>query len=379
MDVPEAGLPVKYLGVLSISTKLRYSDCLALKDRMLKRVLSWSNKLLSYGGRSQLISSVLFSIQVYWSSIFIIPHKMMMEIEGILNAFLWNGVELKTAGVKVSWNAVCVPKSEGGLGFKRLNEWNIASMLRHLWALCKKEDILWVKWVHSNVIKNQFIWHMRLPSDSSWTLRKIFSLRLQGQRFIKSVIGNGQTTFLWLDNWHTLGPLFQKFGNRVVFNLGRSLCAKVSSIIVNGRWRWPRGRNATINEIIAATDGDLLPQVAQEDRVVWTLNPTGNYSAKSAWLALRSSSPVVDWHALVWHKRYVPRWSFILWVAILRRLSIKDRLFSWGITTDCNCVLCHGGIESHDHLFFGCSFSTLVWNEVKACCGYWGWFWDSRV
>lgn len=38
---------------------------------------------------------------------------------------------------------------------------------------------------------------------------------------------------LWLDNWHTLGPLFQRFGNRVVFNLGRSLRARVCSIIVS--------------------------------------------------------------------------------------------------------------------------------------------------
>lgn len=65
LDIPEPALSVKYLGVPLISTKLRYSDCLVLKDRMLKRVQSWSIKLLSYGGRSQLISSVLFSIQVY--------------------------------------------------------------------------------------------------------------------------------------------------------------------------------------------------------------------------------------------------------------------------------------------------------------------------
>lgn len=44
----------------------------------------------------------------------------MKEIEGILSAFLWNGVELKSYGVKVSWSSMCVPKNEGGLGFKGL-------------------------------------------------------------------------------------------------------------------------------------------------------------------------------------------------------------------------------------------------------------------
>lgn len=63
LDIPEAKLPVKYLGVPLISSKLRHSDCVVLKDRMLTRIQSGSNKQLSFGGRAQLISSVLFSIQ----------------------------------------------------------------------------------------------------------------------------------------------------------------------------------------------------------------------------------------------------------------------------------------------------------------------------
>lgn len=165
---------------------------------MLRRTQLWSNKLLSFGGRAQLISSVLFSIQVYWSSIFILPQQIIEDIEGMLSAFLWKGLE-----IEILW-------CQGGLSFKRMKEWNRASMLGHLCAVCKKEDILWVKWIHSNVIKNHCIWTIKLPADSSWTLRKIFGLRREGQKFILSRIGNGSNTYLWLDKWHTLGPLFQK-------------------------------------------------------------------------------------------------------------------------------------------------------------------------
>lgn len=117
------------------------------------------------------------------------------------------------------------------------------------------------------MIKSQCIWNMPLPADSSWTLRKIFGLRSLGQNFIKAVVGNGKDTFLWLDDWHTLGPLFQKFGSRVMFNLGRSLGAKLDSIIDNGRWRWPRSRNATIIEIVDSTTRDLIPMMDREDHV----------------------------------------------------------------------------------------------------------------
>ena len=59
-------LPVKYLGVPLISSRLRYDDCVVLKERILRRVTSWHAKVLSYaGGRVQLIISVLASIQSY--------------------------------------------------------------------------------------------------------------------------------------------------------------------------------------------------------------------------------------------------------------------------------------------------------------------------
>lgn len=111
------------------------------------------------------------------------------------------------------------------------------------------------------------------------------------------------------------------------------------------------------SEIVDGTARDLVPKMDREDQVVWTLNSNGKYCAKSAWLAIRTTNSEVVWCPLVWFNKHVPRWSFILWVALLGRLSTKDRLQSWGIAMDSNCVLCHGGVEDHNHLFFYCSFS----------------------
>lgn len=237
LPISEAKLPVKYLGVPLISTRLRAADCVVLKEKILHRIHGWSEKELSYGGRAQLIPSVLFSVQVYWSSIFIIPSKVVKEIESTLMAFLWSGFDLNHKAAKVSWPQVCCPKDEGGLGFRRIKEWNKATMLTHLWALSMKADTLWVKWVHTCIIKGQSLWSIDTPNDASWTVGKLFSIRELGQPLIQYRIGNGQGqgqgpgTFLWHDNWHPLGPLYNRFGNDIVFDLGRSLQAKVSSII----------------------------------------------------------------------------------------------------------------------------------------------------
>ena len=115
-------------------------------------------------------------------------------------SFLWSGAALKRFGAKVQWFMVCAPRNEGGLGFKLLKLWNKATMLRHLWTLNQKADSLWVKWVHTYVIKNKYLWHMAPPQDTFWTLRKLFQIRDMGHSLVKHMVVDGTGTFLWIDN-----------------------------------------------------------------------------------------------------------------------------------------------------------------------------------
>lgn len=97
----------------------------------------------------------------------------------------------------------------------------------------------------------------------------VMQLRSLGQPLIKYIIGNGLHTFSWLDNWHPLGPLYDKFGESVVYDLGRSLSSKVSTIIQNEDWKWPRQRNRITQSIMAHTPSDFKPDCGKEDSVVW--------------------------------------------------------------------------------------------------------------
>ena len=74
-------LPVKYLGVPLISSRLSHSDCQPLLDKIMARIKSWTSRSLSFAGRRQLISSFLYSIQTYWCSMFIIPKFTCYKIE----------------------------------------------------------------------------------------------------------------------------------------------------------------------------------------------------------------------------------------------------------------------------------------------------------
>jgi hypothetical protein len=97
----EGHLPVRYLGGSVLFGTLRYQDCKPLLDKIVGRIPSWTSKMLSFAGRLQLIQSVLFSIQVYWSNVFIVPKKVVKAIEQAFNNFLWKGVNSSNPRAKV--------------------------------------------------------------------------------------------------------------------------------------------------------------------------------------------------------------------------------------------------------------------------------------
>lgn len=69
--------------------------------------------------------------------------------------------------VVLIWRVVLV------LIFKLLKEWNKSAMSKHLRDMSQKADTLWVKWIHTYVIKRENLWFMSTPVSSSWTIKKI--------------------------------------------------------------------------------------------------------------------------------------------------------------------------------------------------------------
>ena len=352
-------LPVKYLGVPLISTKLAAADCQPLIEKIVTRIKSWANRFLSYAGRLQIIKSILFSIQIYWSMHFILPKRICKEIEQLLRNFLWTGTEIKSSTHKVSWEDICCPKREGGLSIRRVEDWNKAAMMRHLWAVCSSQNSLWVQWCHKFMIKNKCFWSLSIPSDCSWTWRKILKLRDIAQPFIKHSIGNGNNTFLWLDNWHPNGPLVAKYGSRVAYDAGLNINSKVSAVIRNGAWAWPFPCTWELREITYLLN-QVQPHQSRPDRVEWTISTTKKYNAANAWQHIRSQKEVAAWHKLTWFPKHIPKHSFILWLAIRGRLTTRDKLLQWGKIDRATCLLCDAADENLSHLFFLCSFSLYL-------------------
>ncbi|GJQ92636.1 hypothetical protein Tco_0003775 [Tanacetum coccineum] len=188
----EERLPVKYLGVLLVSSRLIFRDCKELIEKVQNRVNDWKNNM-------------------------------------------------SRGKAKVAWDVVCLPKQEGGLGVRRLDHFNKALMVSHVW--------------------------------------KILSLK-----------------------WCAASPLYNIISSRDIARAGFSRASKVRECIHDGVWSWPNEwlvKYPILNSIPAPILND-----DKSDYLEWrsrdgSVNP---FSVHHVWDSIRPRDNLVSWYDLVWSR-----------------------------------------------------------------------------
>ncbi|GJU18554.1 hypothetical protein Tco_1146520 [Tanacetum coccineum] len=321
------------------SMTLSHRDCKILVEKLESRVNDWRN-ILSLAGRLQLIRSVLSSMHIYWDFVFILPNRIVHDLEQLMRGFLWCQGEMKKGKAKVTWDSVCMPKHEGGLGIRRIDDFNVALMATYIWSILTHKESLWVKWVHTYKLKDRSFWDVPCRGDVSWEWHKLLQIRPIIRPFIWHKINNGKSTSAWFDRWADVCPLKDMFSNRDIARLGFSLDDSVYNLISDGVW-----------------DGVLRP-----------------FSVACAWDTIRTRDDIVNWYNVVWFPHCIPRHAIHMWLVFQQKLKTQDRLWQWDVDSsiDLNllrCPLCDLVPDSHDHLFFECAFSSQVLSKVCVLCG----------
>ncbi|GKA91486.1 putative RNA-directed DNA polymerase [Tanacetum coccineum] len=365
----EGHLPVKYLGVPLISSRLKVRDCKELVEKVENRVQDWKNKSLSIAGRLQLIRSVIGSMHIFWASVFIIPNRVLIDIEQIMRKFLWCPGNASKGKAKVAWDVVCLPKDEGGLGIRRLDCFNSALMVSHLWKLLSSKESLWVKWVHMYKLNGRNFWDIPLRGNMSWSWRKILQLRPIIREFVWCNVGNGLSTSLWFDKWCVASPLYNHVSSRDIFRSGLTLSSHVNDIVRDGVWDWPR----ELLDKYPILDGCYTHLSNEDDRLEWRLHDgtVKHFSVSQVWSSIRPRGVKVPWVDMIWFALNIPKHAFNMWLIINHKLKTQDRLSVWDVSTaiGSTCSLCDSTQDSHEHLFFICPFSNTVWSHMKSKAG----------
>ncbi|KAK4397816.1 hypothetical protein Sango_1257100 [Sesamum angolense] len=272
-----------------------------------------------------------------------------------MRTFLWKG-NSDTGYAKVAWNQVCLP-DEGGLGIRDVQALNYALMSKHLWAVINNHDsFIWVQWVRQNHIRHKTVWTVN-TNAGSWCWRKLLRLRaiLQSQ-----VEYRNSYVLIWEDPWHTLGSLIHLLSSGPQLT-STSIVDTMSMVILNGVWFWPLITDAECLQI-----SQSLPTLhGGMDTIVWK-SERGTFTTKAVYRLFHPPKSKVDWSSLLVGSFTIPRNTFILWLAILGRLSTMDK--PWLSHLDGGCSLCTDGQERNRRKFQqierpAISLVTIILNE----------------
>ncbi|XP_019183032.1 PREDICTED: uncharacterized protein LOC109177999 [Ipomoea nil] len=170
--IPNGTLPVRYLGVPLDAQKLKVSCYTPLFDSINKYISAWKGFSLSYAGKLELIAKVIQGVVAYWMQEFSLPPTVIESIISICRKFLWGGKR-----ALVSWDVICRPKDEGGLGLRNLKHWNNAFMTKTLWNIHTRKETLWIRWVHDFYLRNVDFWTWNPGRNESALMRSLAKVR----------------------------------------------------------------------------------------------------------------------------------------------------------------------------------------------------------
>ncbi|KAF3782377.1 hypothetical protein EJ110_NYTH34512 [Nymphaea thermarum] len=121
-------LPSKYLGIPLQTTDVTEEQCRDLVLRSSQKLTVWKQKYLSSAGRLSLIKHVLSMLPSYWRLVIKHPATICKQLNKMAADFLWGVMADHKNYHRIKWATLCLPKLEGGVGLRDINETNIANL-----------------------------------------------------------------------------------------------------------------------------------------------------------------------------------------------------------------------------------------------------------
>jgi hypothetical protein len=263
----------------------------------------------------------------------------------------------------VNWNAVCSPKSQGGLGVLNLVYMSDALLTKWLWNL-ENSNGLWQSIITEKYIKGKPLISVKQRQNDSQFSKKLLSLREVFFKYCKIVVGNGCRTSFWKNSWIGNGPLAVKFP--ILFDWALDKDVTVNKVLssdfdaLSFRRRMMGSLQVLYDELVALCTNCTLTD--QEDKVNWCLGNKG-FTVNSLYKKNLIDQVKVPYRFL-WKSKLPQKIKVFIWLVITNKILTKDNLKKRNWKGSSECCFC-GGLESIDHLFFKCSIARFVWRVVQ--------------
>ncbi|VVA21183.1 Hypothetical predicted protein, partial [Prunus dulcis] len=165
-----------YLGLPTHVGRSRRQCFNSLKERIWKKIQGWKAKLLSFAGKEILLKVVAQAVPIYMMNCFLIPKCLCDEIQQVM--------------ARYCWNKLCLPKQEGGLGFRNLYAFNMALLAKQLWRLIQTPDSLVARILKARYFKNCSILEAQIGHSPSYIWQSLCKARVLIEKGSRWRIGN---------------------------------------------------------------------------------------------------------------------------------------------------------------------------------------------
>ncbi|XP_075087666.1 uncharacterized protein LOC142169669 [Nicotiana tabacum] len=198
--------PFMYLGCPIFYTRRRKDYYQGLIKKLKDKLHAWKGKLLSSGGKALLITSVLQSMPVYLLSVLDPPQNILKHLHKIFARFFWSTKEEGRSRHWASWQKLCTPKDERGLGFRSLNDVS-KELFLNLWWRFRTAKSLWSNYMWNKYYKKEIPTKVQFKQGSH-VRKQMLNAREHVEHEILWEM-KSDTTNIWHENWIGLGALYQ--------------------------------------------------------------------------------------------------------------------------------------------------------------------------
>lgn len=320
MGCKQTTFPVTYLGMPLTLKRPNRQLFVPLIERIEKRLTGWQSKMLSRGGRLELVQIVLSSVPVYYMICFKIPKWVLSRIDRARRRFLWGKSYSQDRGISLcNWEIACLPKKWGGLGISDLYLRNASLLLRWWWKGYNERQSMWtlmitkISW-QGNFAEGPALW----SKQGSFFWGDLISIKHLFTLSTCWIIGDGRIISYWYDAW----------GEQPLASIG-SRCIDHACSLQKAFSRFPL--------TISLSEGQL-------DELRWKWSTSGDYSAKSIYQVLVTAGRIKWEFNSIWRYAVPPSVQIFVFFLLKDRLLIREvllrRHFNLTVAT---CPLCNSG------------------------------------
>ena len=254
-------IPFVYLGLSIGGDPWRLAFWEPVLKTIKSRLSGWQSRFLSYGGRLVRHKSVLTALPVYALSFVKAPSGIISIIESTFNKKNWGGSEDNMKISWIAWSSVCLRKEYGGLGVRKLQEFNSALLGKWCWRMLVNRGGFWYRVLVVQYGEKAGRLEVGGRSVSSWW-REVAKIMdgvgdAEGGWFAERVskkVGDDTSTYFWYDRWLGDVPFCTKF--RRLFDLASNKLSTVADMVVpsgevvGDAWGWRRGLRVWEEEML---------------------------------------------------------------------------------------------------------------------------------